>query len=95
MQELTAAFGEAVGLRGAARGADAGSDAGADAASVTLDGRPVSPAQLARMVAGFHQALPAALCATLEMPAGSSYAEGARRLLRLLEAEARGLPATP
>ena len=91
MQELTAAFGEAVGLRGAARGA--GADAGA--ASVTLDGRPVSPAQLARMVAGFHQALPAALCATLEMPAGSSYAEGARRLLRLLEAEARGLPATP
>lgn len=58
---------------------------GAPEPVAVLDGKEMSMGQLARIAVGLHQALPANVCIELEIPSGSSYSRGARRLRELIE----------
>lgn len=49
-----------------------------------LDGKVLPIGQLAQIALGLHQALPEPLCASLGLPVGSSYSQGAKRLQLLL-----------
>lgn len=82
LDALQAAFHNAVSLYLARR-------SGAPEPSALLDGKEVSMGQLARIAAGLHQVLPANVCIELEIPAGSSYSRGARRLRELIERDRR------
>jgi len=65
---------------------------GAPEPLAVLDGKEMSMGQLARIAAGLHQVLPANVCIELEIPAGSSYSNGARRLRELIERNRRPAP---
>jgi hypothetical protein len=82
MDALQAAFRDAVTLYLARR-------VGAPEPLAALDGKEMSMAQLTRIAAGLHQTLPGNVCIELQLPAGSSYSRGARRLRELIERDRR------